>query len=135
MRGILVIIVTLFGGFAMAEDKDKFAQRAGPVIVPLPHTAERAGTDRPVKNMSPSVTSRNALGYVNNMTFGMDNSLFGRFPGRLFPGLWPDGHKQTSYSHRYATEGEIHVPDVLALKPIKKAVNEAKNDKKPAVKE
>jgi hypothetical protein len=107
---------------------DEFAQRASPDHVPRQHTAERAGIIPPASHAASSVTPRNIVGYVNGTTFGMDNSLLGRRPGRLFDGLWPQGRKPTSWTSRYRSEGDIHVTDILALKPFRKAVIEAKDE-------
>jgi hypothetical protein len=123
MRGSVVIIVMLSSALGAQERR---AERASPS--PREHTAARAGIDQPAAHGTTSVTPRNVLGSVNGTTFGMDNSLFGRRPGRLFPGLWPQGHAPTSHSQRYATDGPIHVPDILALKPFRRAVAGAKAD-------
>jgi hypothetical protein len=63
---------------------------------------------------------------VNGATFGTDFVGFGRRPGRLFPGLWPESRGGSSFTNKYATDGPIHVPDPIATKPFRKAVIEAK---------
>lgn len=109
---------------------DPFPARTGPDLIPREHTHERAGTSgSPAKYAQPGVGRFDGFGIVNNATFGSDFVGLGRRPGRLFPGLWPDGRKPKSFSKNYATDGPIHVPDPIATKPVRKAVIESKDRK------
>jgi hypothetical protein len=122
-----LMLFAVIAGPTVADDPPeckRFVERAGAVC--YPHTRERSGIDNCIKRAEPSVTHRNLLGYVNCATFGMDNSLFGRRPGRVFPGLWPEGRTPTSFSARYATEGTVKVPDVVAAQPVRKAIIESR---------
>ena len=126
MRSLLLLM--LFASVAAAQDR--FVERTFTPIIPYEHTAENAGIDRTPKHTQPSVTKSNALGYVNDTTFGMDYALFGRWPSRVFPGLWPEGRKSASFANQYATDGRFHVPDILAAQPFRRAVKEAKAEEK-----
>ena len=128
MRGWTILIVALSAIPATAEEP--FPARTPPDRIPREHTHERAGTVGTTKYAQPSIGRFDGFGYVNGATFGSDFVGFGWRPGRLFPGLWPDGRKQKSYSDHYATDGKIHVPDPIATKPVRKAVIEAKSEKK-----
>jgi len=128
MRGVILVLIAATS--AAAEDKlQKLAERAPPPHIPKEHTATSSGIDRPVNHALPGVTRRNVLGYVNETTFGMDYTLFGRRPWLVSPGLWPSGRKPASYAKQYATEPRFHIPDVFALQPFRRAVKEAKAEK------
>lgn len=125
MRGILAISVGLVAIPAFAADP--YPARTGPDLIPRAHTHERAGTAAaPARSAQPGLGRFDGLGMVNGATFGTDFVGLGRRPGRLFPGLWAEGRPGNSFSHKYATDGPIHVPDPIATKPFRKAVIGAK---------
>ena len=128
MRGWTVLFIALTAIPAKAEDP--FPARTGPDLIPREHTHERAGTAGVAKFTQPSIGRFDSFGMVNGATFGSDFVGFGWRPGRLFPGLWPEGRKSKSYSDKYATDGKIHLPDPIAAKPVRKAVIEAKSETK-----
>lgn len=107
------------------------------------HTAERAGNPQAVAWWAvPSRSPYHAGGYVGggrllvpsrkpdgrelttDGTWGWDYVGFGRRPGRVFLDWWHDRPKQPQPGP-YATDGR-HPPDVVALHPIKKAVEAVK---------
>jgi hypothetical protein len=123
MRACLLLLV--LAPFAAAQDR--YAERTGTHHIPKEHTAERAGIDRPVNHVQPSITSHTTLGYVNGATFGSDYVGLVRWPSRVFPGLWPSRPK--SFSDKYATDSHVHIPDVIAAQPIRRAVKDAKEER------
>lgn len=124
MRLGSLLILTFACGVSAASDP--FPARTPPDLIPREHTHERAGTVGTVKYSQPGIGRFDGFGYVNGATFGSDFMGFGRRPGRLFPGLWPDGRTTKSFAKNYATDGPIHVPDPIGTKPVRKAVIEAK---------
>lgn len=150
MRAIVVgVLLVAFSGSSSAEDKEPFAARISNFIFPKPHTHERAGTAKPYSHLAASgVSSHESGGYVGGGklvrgegrgetegVFGWDYTFFGRRPGRIFLGWHNDSTKhQSPILPRYAAEGP-RVTDVLALQPFKKAVREAKEEKRHGGKE
>ena len=128
MRGWTLFALAYTAGTLAAADP--FPARTPPDLIPRDHTHERAGTAGTAKYAQSGMSRFDGLGYVNGATFGSDFVGFGRRPGRLFPGLWPDGRTVKSYSKNYAADGPIHVPDPIGTKPIRKAVIEAREEKK-----
>ena len=125
MRGWSFITCLLTTGTAVASDP--IPARTPADVIPRTHTHERAGTTGQAKYTQTGIGRFDGFGYVNGSTFGSDFIGFGRRPGRLFPGLWPNGRTAKSFSDKYATDGPIHVPDPIAAKPIRKAVIEARS--------
>lgn len=118
--------MVLLGTAAMASASDPFPQRTPADRIPREHTHERAGTIGSATYLQTGIGRFDGFGMVNGNTFGSDFVGFGRRPGRLFPGLWPNGRTTKSFSNKYATDGPIHVPDPIAAKPVRKAVIEAR---------
>jgi hypothetical protein len=125
VRGWIVIVVLVSAATAVASDP--FPQRTPADRIPRAHTHERAGTVGTAAYTQTGIGRFDGYGYVNGNTFGTDFVGFGRRPGRLFPGLWPNGRFGKSFSDKYATDGPIHVPDPIAAKPVRKAVIEARD--------
>jgi hypothetical protein len=125
VRRTVALIACLVAVPALAADP--YPARTGPDLIPRQHTHERAGTaGAPAKYAQPGLGRFDGMGMVNGATFGTDFVGLGRRPGRLFPGLWSESRAGSSFSHKYATDGPIHVPDPIATKPFRKAVIEAK---------
>lgn len=121
---VLVLLLTL-----PATAQERYVERAGTKrLIPKVMNPERAGTDKTARRTEPGIGPRNAIGYVNDATFGMDYSLCGRLC-RLFPGLYPDGRKPTSFSQKYQTDPPFPVKDLVALQPFRRAVKEAKAER------
>lgn len=121
---VLILILAL-----PATAQERFAERAGTKrLIPKVMSPERAGTDKVARHADPSVVSKNAIGYVNNATFGMDYNLCGRLC-RIFPGIYPEGRKPVSFSDKYQTDPPFVVKDVIALQPFRRAVKEAKAER------
>lgn len=125
MREWSIVIIVLTAGSALATDP--FPARTPADRIPREHTHDRAGTTGTAKYLQTGIGRFDGFGMVNGTTFGSDFVGFGRRPGRLFPGLWPNGRTAKSFSNKYATDGPIHVPDPIAAKPVRKAVMEARD--------
>jgi hypothetical protein len=133
---------------------DRFAQRA-PLRTPYfrypaDHTMERAGYPQSVRpHAIPSVTRFDNAGYVGGVTL-KHNNLLGRGPGsavgpvytgvfatdytgfrqhmgRVFLAASNDPSKGRYFYRGYWAEGP-RVTDVFAIRPLRKAVLEAKHD-------
>jgi hypothetical protein len=120
-----IMMFVLTTGVAVAADP--IPARTPADLIPRSHTHERAGTTGTAQYLQTGIGRFDGFGYVNGSTFGSDFVGFGRRPGRLFPGLWPNGRFGKSFSDKYATDGPIHVPDPIAAKPFRKAVIEARS--------
>lgn len=128
VRGSTVFIAAIATlSASVAQAADPIPSRLGTNKVPYLHTHERAGTASSARVTIPGMTRYDGLGYVNGATFGTDFTGFGWRPGRVFPGLWSDRTK--SFSNKYATDNHVHVPDVVALQPFRKAVRETRAEK------
>ena len=125
MREWSIVIIVFTAGSAPATDP--FPARTPADRIPREHTHERAGTTGTAQYLQTGIGRFDGFGMVNGTTFGSDFVSFGRRPGRLFPGLWPNGRTAKSFSNKYATDGPIHVPDPIAAKPVRKAVIEARD--------
>lgn len=122
-----VMLLLILAVPALAVDDERYVERAALPKIPKLHTPERAGIDNPAPHKQLTNTNHTVLGYVNGMTFGTDYVGILKKPGRVFPGLWP--RKEKSFSNKYATDGPIHVPDLIALQPIRRAIKDAREKK------
>jgi hypothetical protein len=105
----------------------------------LPHTHERAGYPLELSPLAkPGITPNYGVGTVGGSKlfkgtgptkdegiFGWDYVGFGRRPGRLFLN-WARGSKVYPAHNGYKTDGP-HVPDVIAIHPIQRAIHGHKN--------
>ncbi len=142
MRTLAAVLLSVLVGEAYAEEREPFASRTTPFLIPAVHTHERAGTVNPIsKHAVAGKSSHESGGYVGggklvhgegrsvqDGTFGWDYTGFGRRPGRYFLGWFNDSPKQPAFLPKYSAEGP-RVNDVVALMPFKKAVREAKAEK------
>jgi hypothetical protein len=109
-------VVLAFVNSAPAGD-EPFAARLGPPKC-REHTHERAGTDRTAQHAMPSVSDKEAGGYVGGNrvrtaaagcspytgVFGWDYVGHGRFPNRIFLGFGPDKPLQQPFQPKYDTD-------------------------------
>jgi hypothetical protein len=142
------ILVILFAAPAFAQDR--FVERTPPLKKPIEHSMTRAGN--PIKIAwwaQPSVGKHDATGYIgggslkgnsvlakghssatgptDTGTFGSDFAGFHLRMGRVFLAPSADPGRGPSITCNYRTDGP-HVPDVFALRPLRKAVLEKKED-------
>jgi hypothetical protein len=143
MRQLLFVVgFVSLSLISVAEEKEPFAARTTPFIIPAVHNHLRTGTDRIPQYAGPSKTSMETGGYigggklvrgegrgVTDGVFGWDYVGVGRRPGRIFLNWFNDDPKQTAFLPKYNTEGP-RVTDVFALQPFKKAVREARVEHK-----
>lgn len=137
-------LVTAACGSSVAEEKEPFAARTTMFHIPARHTPEGTGTVKPYSRLATAgVTRFETGGYVGggklvrgdgpgvqDGTYGWDYVGFGRRPGRIFLGYFHDAPShQMPFLPKYNAEGR-RVTDVVALMPVKKAVREAKHEKK-----
>ncbi len=130
--------------------QERFAERTFLPRKPPEHTQERAGNPASVawwaqpgvgpheaggyigggrlRGNAPLSKSAGGLGPTETGTLGWDFVGFGRRPGRVFLGASPEGGKDRDYARGYRTDGTHHIPDVFAVRPIRKAVLESKED-------
>jgi len=144
----VAILTLLLTSPAIAQDR--FVERT-----PLPrnapqHTMERAGNPRAVAWWAvPSVTRRDAVGYIGGAshrgnslsatgpysapgptqdgTAGSDFAGFRLRMGRVFLAPSADPSQGNNIARAYRTDGP-HVPDIFALRPLRKAVLEKRED-------
>ena len=156
MRVFIICLAGVAGSAAVrAEDPEPFPARAAVPKHPIPHTEQRAGTDGgPSKRATLSVEPHEAGGWVGggrnvlrlfgtpaeatrksgDGTFGWDYVGLGRRPGRIFMGWYNDSPHQTPFLPRYASDGP-RIKDPVAAMPIKRAIKEAKEEKRSGGKE
>lgn len=141
-------VVCLSSPVASAQDGTRFVERAPLPKLPPEHTTERAGNAGAVAPWAiPGVTRFEAGGYVgggslrgNNVfargraattgapevgTFGWDFVGFKLRPGRVFLAPSADPSGGASIARGYRAEGP-HVPDVISLRPYRRAILEKK---------
>lgn len=137
---VAAVLLSALGGTASAEERERFAERTTPFLIPARHTAEGTGTAIG-KHAVGGISRYESGGYVGggklvrgegrgvtDGVFGWDYTGFGRRPGRVFLGWLNDSPKQGTFLPKYNTDGP-RVTDVVALQPFKKAVREAKAEK------
>ena len=130
--------------------QDRFVERTPLPKRPIENTMERAGNPRRVAWWAvPSVKKHDAMGYIgggsvksNNLlargpysatgpthdgTIGSDFAGFHMRMGRVFLAPSADPSRGNNIAHAYRTDGP-HVPDIFALRPLRKAVLEKKED-------
>ncbi len=129
---------------AWGQDGERFVENTPLPLQPRPHTLERAGQPDTVGRWAvPAVSSHFLAGYVgggslrgNNPfvrgpaatsgavgvgTFGSDFVGFRLRPGRIFLGASEDP-SGASRDQRYRAESFLHMPDVLNIRPVRKAI-------------
>ncbi len=132
-----------------AFSQDRFVERTPP-RKPVDHTMQRAGYPRNIAWWArPSVSKYDANGYIgggslkgNSLlakgpsyatgpiesgTFGSDFAGFRLRMGRVFLAPSADPGRGPSLSRGYRTDGP-HVPDIFAIRPLRKAILEKKED-------
>jgi hypothetical protein len=110
----------IFGIPATAgDDSDPFAARTGPPRC-REHTLERAGVTGTARFATPSISPKEAGGWVggnrlshgtpatacapNPGVFGWDYVGHGWYPGRIFLGYGPDKTRQQNFQAKYNTD-------------------------------
>ncbi|WP_439620623.1 hypothetical protein [Gemmata sp.] len=135
-----------------AFGQDRFVERTPSRHVPLVHTMERAGYPTSVKpHAIPSVPPQYTGGYIGGArlfhgnrplakgpyaapgpvrdgTYGIDYAGITMRPGRVFLAPSYDPSIGPTIAQSYRAEGPV-VPDVFSLRPLRKAVIEAREDK------
>jgi hypothetical protein len=147
MRALLVVV---FCGGATAAAQERFVERTPLPHRPPVHSMARAGNPVGVSCLAvPSVTARDVGGYVGGAkllgnhifakgagvatgpladgTFGTDYAGLTVRPNRVFLAPSYDPSVGPTVARSYRTDGP-HVPDVLALRPFRKAILEKKED-------
>lgn len=144
----LAILAILFASPVFAQER--FVERAPLPKKPIDHSMARAGNPRNIAWWAqPSVGKHNATGYIgggslkgnallakgpfsatgptDTGTFGSDFAGFRLRMGRVFLAPSADPAHGPSIARAYRMDGP-HVPDVFALRPVRKAVLEKKED-------
>ena len=141
MRGWVCVGVACVAGTARAEEPD--ADRTHRFPSKAVHTFERAGQPLAVHKWAvPSRSPYRGGGWVGggrlaifprqpdgrhptlDGTWGWDHVGFGRKPGRVFLDFW-HGRPHDPALGTYRTDGP-HIPDVVAIKPLKKLTEAGK---------
>ena len=151
MRTLPPLIVLLLPGVANAQQR--FVERTPYPHKPVLHTMDRAGKPTYVSRFAvPSVTAKEVGGYVGggrlhgnrifakgaaaatgpvfDGTYGTDYAGLHVRPGRVFLARSYDPSVGPTIARSYRTDGH-HPPDVFALRPLRKAVIDAKEHGHP----
>ena len=146
MRFAILAILIASPAFA----QERFVERTPLPRKPVEHSMQRAGN--PIKIAwwaVPSVSKYDAAGYIgggslkgnsvlatgpytatgptDTGTFGTDFAGFRMRMGRVFLAPSADSHHASNITRNYRTDGP-HVPDIFAIRPLRKAVLEKKED-------
>jgi hypothetical protein len=131
----------------VAAEPERHAESVPKTLIPPVHTLARAGNPNKVAWWAiPSVTRFDTGGYVgggslhgNNVlargadavtgpictgTFGSDFTGLRTRPGRVFLAPSADPSHGRALARHYRSEVPIHVPDPIALRPLRKAILE-----------
>jgi hypothetical protein len=118
VRTVWSLCVAFVLANAAKADDEPFAARTGPPRC-REHTHERAGTTGPARFAAPSVSCKEAGGYVggnrvratpgtacapNPGVFGWDWVGHGKLPNRIFLGFGPDKPHQQPFQPKYDTD-------------------------------
>ncbi|MCE9564373.1 MAG: hypothetical protein K8U57_20240 [Planctomycetes bacterium] len=152
MRSFAIAAVLLSVASGSAFGQDRFVERAPIPRLEIPHTMERAGNPLSVNRFAiPSVPAHNAGGYIGGQrlfghrafltkgalsspgavavgTYGTDYAGITVRPGRVFLAPSYDPSIGPTVARAYRTDGP-QVTDVFALRPVRKAVLEAREDR------
>lgn len=150
-KRLLLALAACIAGMAQlrAEEPQRHAERTPYPKIPIVQSMERAGNPTCVAWWAkPSIGNHEAGGYVGGGsikgnkpfsktegglgpiqcgTFGWDYVGFCDRTGRIFLGNSPEKHKETCFYRGYRTDGP-EVKDVFAIRPIRKAVLECKEE-------
>jgi len=153
---LVPVAVAWSAGSAAAQDGHRFVERApvqkhlGPQTQPAagnPATVAWWAVPGPGKYSTGAYVGGGSLlhgnhvlargpgavtGPVTTGTFGWDFAGFRMRPGRVFLAPSPDGANRSVIARHYRAEDPVHVPDVFALRPFRKAVlekHEAKEER------
>lgn len=143
--------VLALSGAASGQDGERFVERTPPRHIPPHNTQQRAGYPYHLAPWAvPGVSRYEAGGYVGGErlthnsaltkghgvvtgptrdgTFGWDFAGFHIRPGRVFLRSSDDPSRGRNYARGYRTDGP-RVPDPLALRPLRKALLEAQEER------